>query len=582
MLFASFFIAESLFVYTRQSATMDEPIHVADGYFSLHGDYRFDPEHPPLLRMYAALPLLFSDVVSDTRVIDSTGSDTWALGALANEAHRFLYVQNDADRLLYRARFMIVLLGVLLGVLVYAWILEWIGFVPAVVALAMIAFEPNIGAHFSIVSTDAGLAVFAVGALYFLWRVCRTCSPLNIAGLCLFCALSIASKYSAVLLYPIVIGLLVLSVYPFRRITSARAATVVALLLTSSYVGLWASYGFHYSPSANAEWQYSLHSNPYLAERVPSLAAVTGAVDAAHLLPNVFSEGFFIGQAKAQQRRAFLMGSFSETGWWYFFPVAVLIKTPMSLLLLSVVGFVSLLRVSSTTSNLEPRTSSLDPRPSALDPRPSTPEMVAFLMIPILGFLLPPMVSHLNIGLRHVLPIYPFLIMLAAFAVARLIDTPRRSGRIVAGAAALVWLVEFGRAYPHPLAFFNTLVGGPAQGARYLVDSNLDWGQDLKGLKVWMDERGVQEINLAYFGAADPVYYGIRARYIHGGLPYVRNDQVTAPVLPGYVAVSATLESGALVPEAARDTYWGLRSLTPVAVIGHSIKIYWVERPWWN
>jgi hypothetical protein len=195
-----------------------------------------------------------------------------------------------------------------------------------------------------------------------------------------------------------------------------------------------------------------------------------------------------------------------------------------------------------------------------------------------LGFAL---VSKINIGLRHVLMIYPFLIMLAAFSVREALSRPGRQGRIALAACAVLWLFEFGRVYPHPLAFFNTFAGGPARGAEYLIDSNLDWGQDLKELKGWMVNRKVEEISLAYFGTADPRYYGIQCIYLPGSPPFIPVEWQRAPRLPGYVAVSATLMSGAYVDERRRDFYKPLLALTPAASIGHSINVYWVESRWW-
>jgi len=189
--------------------------------------------------------------------------------------------------------------------------------------------------------------------------------------------------------------------------------------------------------------------------------------------------------------------------------------------------------------------------------------------------------GRINIGLRHVLMIYPFLIMLAAFSIREALSWRGGSGRIALAAFALLWMFEFGRVYPHPLAFFNTFVGGPARGAEYLVDSNLDWGQDLKELKGWMVSHNLTEISLAYFGTADPRYYGIQCIYLPGSPPFIRAEWQRAPRLPGYVAVSATLMSGAYVDEARREFYKPLLALTPAASIGHSINVYWVESRWW-
>src|SRR5262249_10112971 len=143
-------------------------------------------------------------------------------------------------------------------------------------------------------------------------------------------------------------------------------------------------------------------------------------------------------------------------------------------------------------------------------------------------------VTPLNIGLRHLLPFYPFAILAAAAAVRDLL--PRREGKILLGALAVLWLVEFGRVYPNTLAFFNSLAGGPSNGHRFLVDSNVDWGQDLKPLKRWMDANGVDRVGLAYFGTADANYYGIPYTPLPGSGFFAAGP--SAPLtFPAYVAV---------------------------------------------
>jgi hypothetical protein len=556
VLFAIVFIAESVASYTQQSATWDEPIHVADGWFSLFkSDYRFDPEHPAFLRMLAAAPLAGLSINGDTTVLDGTDSDTWAISRIYDDTHRFMYEQNDADRLLYRARFVIVLLGVVLGVLVFCWVDEWLGFVPAVAALAMVALEPNLVAHFSLVTTDAPLTCFAFGAVYFLWRTIRAPRPFNVALLCLCCSLSAVTKFSAALLYPAVLGLLLIAVLR-KRLSLASAAKISALVIVTSWIAIWAVYRFQYLPSANETWTYHFHDNPNIAARLPGLTRIVSWIDYQRLLPNVFSQGFLLGQAKAQSRGAFLAGQITETGWWYFFPVAILIKTPVVLLALTAVGVVMLARSRRVEDAL-------------------------FLLIPIGAFLVPPMLSSINIGLRHVLVIYPFFILLAALSVHWLWSWPRRTAVGVLGVLAAIWAAEYVRVYPNLLAFFNSTIGGPGRGAEYLVDSNLDWGQDLKALKKWMDANRVSEINLAYFGNADPAYYGIRATLLNGSPSFGDPSRIsTAPHLPGYVAVSKTIMSGVNFNAAQRDYYKPLQQLPRVASIGHSIDVYFVERAW--
>ncbi len=558
ILFAILFAAECVYSYRLKSATWDEPIHVADGYFSLfRNDYRFDPEHPPLVRILAALPLIGLPIAADDQVLDATFPDTWATATVYQDAHRFLYEQNDADRLLYRSRFVIVLLGVLLGVVVFLWTYEWLGFAPAVAALAMVAFEPNVVAHFSLVTTDAALAGFSFAASYGLWRTVRRPTPLNIAVLCLFCALAAITKFTAVLLFPAVFAVLAIAVFPLRRLEARAATRIGGLVVLTTWIAIWAVYGFRYAPGPNPEWVYHFHDNPYVAERVPAITKLVAFIDENHLLPNVFSQGFLIGQAKAQVRAAFLVGAISDSGFWSFFPIAIAIKTPLAFLLLAAGGIVLLVRSRTERTAMAP-----------------------FLVIPLAAFLLPTMASRINIGLRHVLVIYPFFAVAAGLLVKELLARRDRLGVAALAILAAAWLGEYGRAYPNTLTFFNTLVGGPARGGEYLVDSNLDWGQDLKPLKAWMDAHDVREINLAYFGLAEPRYYGIRARYLNGTSAVIAGSAVGAPRLPGYVAVSKTIMTGMDFDAAHRDYYKPLKALKPVTTIGGSIDVYYVEKPW--
>ena len=136
------------------------------------------------------------------------------------------------------------------------------------------------------------------------------------------------------------------------------------------------------------------------------------------------------------------------------------------------------------------------------------------------------------------------------------------------------------RVHPHYLAYFNELGGGPRNGYRLLVDSNLDWGQDLKGLKAWMDARRVSRIKLSYFGSADPAYYGIDAENLPGySAPHP--VRVTREVRPGdLVAVSATNLQGVYLDAADRPLMERLRRLTPIDQVGYSILIYRADFTW--
>jgi Dolichyl-phosphate-mannose-protein mannosyltransferase len=555
--FALVFVTLAVSSYTRKSSVWDEPIHLTDGYVSLaQHDVRVDPEHPPFLRMWAALPLVWQHVKPfDLTAIDRTDPDRWAW-TLFSSCERFLYSQNDADLMLYPARFMIVVLGVGLGVLLFFWAKDWLGFWPAVVALACYTVEPDIVAHASLVTTDFGFACFMFGALYFLWRTSRAPRAWNVAGLVVFCCLAVVSKFSAVVLAAIVVLLLGFAAVRRKALTPKTAAGILALLVASAWLAIWAVYGFKYAPSASPAWLYDFQSDLQVKAEVPKLASVVTWIDHHHLFPNAFSQGFLFGQAKAQVRPGYLMGTISDRGWWYYFPFAFLVKTPVALLLLMAGGLAL----------------------AVVRWRRTGPDDVVFVLLPIAVYLAAAMASRLNIGNRHLLPIYPLALLLVALAASELLASRARLGRYALTGLVGIAALEFGANYPDNLAFFNVLVGGPDHGSEYLVDSNLDWGQDLKPLKAWMDAHGVPHINLAYFGTAYPPYYGIDATLLPGSEFFQQSPNVQ---LPGYVAISATILRGVYLGERERAFYRPFTNMTPVANVGHSIFIYWVDQPWW-
>jgi 4-amino-4-deoxy-L-arabinose transferase-like glycosyltransferase/cytochrome c-type biogenesis protein CcmH/NrfG len=559
--FTLVFTALQWFGYTQKSATWDEPIHLTTGYAALaYGDYRVESTHPPFIRMWAALPLLFMrNVRFDSGAIDRTPPDAWHSRDTAYRfSTKFLYVDNDAERLLNAARFMIVLCGLGLGVLVFCWTREWVGLVPAVFALAFYTLSPNILANTSLVTTDAGITLFIFGAVYFLWRSSRQFSATNVAGLALFFAAAMVTKFSALILGPLVAALLAIAVWRGTTITPRRALFVLLLIAAVSITAVWAVYGFRYAPSRSPAWLLHLEDTP-LAQTVPTFASITAWIDRHRLLPNMFTEGFLMfAQSMTPPNYTYLAGTVSDDGWWYYFPVAFLIKAPLSFLVLIAIGLVALLRQRSRFGNLNE----------------------AFVLVPIALYLAVAIANPYQVGVRHLLPLYPFLLLVTAAGTTMLLR--RRSGRYALAVLAGFWALMLATVYPHTLTFFNRVVGGPRHGYEYLADSNVDWGQGLKLLKQWMTSEGVSRIGLAYFGSADPRYYGIEYTALPAATPGFHLPAApatwTPPHLPGYVAVSATVLTGVYLDPEWQLFYDELRDQTPTDVIGNSIFVYWLDR----
>jgi tetratricopeptide (TPR) repeat protein len=286
---------------------------------------------------------------------------------------------------------------------------------------------------------------------------------------------------------------------------------------------------------------------------------VTAFIDRHHLLPNAFTEGFLIfAQSMLPPNHAFLAGEYSDEGWWYYFPVVFLIKTPISLIALAAIGVFVLVR----------RRLELGWKNEA------------FIVVPVVIYLIVSAANTFHVGVRHLLPVYPFILLIGTAGAMMLVR--RRAGRLALAGLMAFWVAEVADVYPHTLTFFNRFVGGPGNGYKYLADSNIDWGQGLKQLKIWMDRESVPHIGLAYYGTADPAYYGIDYTQLPAATPGLNLPSIarmwTKPRLPGHVAVGATVLTGVFLDPEWQLFYRGLHGTRPVAVIGNSIFVYWLDR----
>jgi len=551
-----------------KSATFDEAAHLPAGYTYLKlRDYRLNPEHPPLVKTLAALPLLTMPVQL------KPDDEAWALRRQWEFGRRFLYRWNDADRLLFRGRLTIVALGILLAAAVFFRAGRHWGLPAAALALFLFVLSPDMLAHGQIVTTDMGAALFIFLSVVAFERLIDRATWPRLLAVGLAVGAAIATKFSTLVLGPILGALAVLAVLsrdPIHRAwrkdavqeiadRGARAAHVARLLAAIAVMALivlWASYGFATSlspdPAVAAAFDWS---------RVSGRAGVVdGAMNAArslHLVPEAYAFGFLRFFQHSEARPTFLLGRLSDHGFWYYFPVTFALKTPLALIGLLILSMATL-RLHAETVRTE-----------------------LFLWLPVIIYFAMACALGLNIGHRHLLPIYPFLFVIAGrCATLAAIRIPA----ILSSASVLVLAGWYGaaaaRVHPHYLAYFNELAGGPENGYRYLVDSNLDWGQDLKGLKPWMDANGVSHVKLSYFGTADPEYYRIPCELLPGQmLPPPR--EVVREVRPGdVVAVSATNLQGVYLEPEDRPLMERLRAQKAVASIGHSIRIYRADFAW--
>jgi 4-amino-4-deoxy-L-arabinose transferase-like glycosyltransferase len=452
-----------------------------------------------------------------------------------------------------------IVLGLGLGLLIWRMAHESFGRAPGLIALSVFAFTPDFLAHAPLVATDFPVATFFFGHVYFLFRSLRRPGgvPVVLAGL--FLGAALATKVSALVLAlatPLIILAYVFGPRWTRTAPPAEArarrrqgAWIAVSCVVLSLAVLWATYGFRYA-AVGADGASYYDWTKVSAETSAAAQAVRFARD-VHVVPEPYAYGFLYVLSQSEHRPGFLAGTVSDSGWWYYFFVTFLLKTPIPLILAILAAAVSMPRRLREGS---------------------WPHLV--LALPILVYGAVVVATTVNIGHRHLLPLYPLLIVLAAEAASRAMVSRRR----VAVAAALGGWLAVGTAWVHPhhLAYFNELIGGPGNGWRYLADSNLEWGQDLPALKRWMERAGVRHVWLRYFGSDLPERYGIAYEPLPSFLRLRRPFPEPLPRDDEVIAISATNLHGVYL----RDPQWQdfTRSLQrrrkPRAMIGYSILVF--------
>ncbi|HEY4721485.1 MAG TPA: glycosyltransferase family 39 protein, partial [Anaerolineae bacterium] len=532
VLLGSFFV-QAIAASPYNSVTFDEQYHVTPGYVYLKtGDLRFHhDQNPPLFEAIISLPLLLR---ADLNLpLDHPAYALW--GDVYLFSDDFLWHANpDAQGIVHTGRLVVAGFGVLLGLLLFVWGKQLYGERAGWVAAFLLAFDPNFIAN-AIPTLDLGLAFTSTLAMWRLWHYLKRPTQLNVALAGLALGFALATKFLSVMLLPsFVLGLLI---YPISRNTQHASSWIgrlvsFAIMLLLADLVLWITYRFQFGPVGGAGLS------------IPA--------------PQYFES--FIGMfLKSSEGRAnFLMGQTSVAGWPYYFVIALLIKTPLPTLLFILAALIR------WPHRREWRESSL-------------------LILPALFFFGSASISQLQLGYRYLLPVLPFLFLMAGRAGQDVSLFHRSRWTKIAAVGLAAWLV-IGTVsiFPHYLSYFNESIGGPANGYKYLVDSNVDWGQDLPALKDWMDTHPANDLRLGFFGSAYPDRYGIQAI----GLPSYPlnaggnevNGFTSYSLEPGRYALSATLLRIGLVSKQF-NLYAAFQSMTPIDRVGYSILIYDVKYP---
>ena len=506
----------------RTSVTLDEPLHVASGYATLlTGDYRLVEEHPPLLKMFQAAPLL----LANPPVPDPREAVGWEEANLITVAQEIIVPYPAFDALVFITRVPTMLTALLLAALVYRWAADLFGARAGLFALLLLAFDPNILAHAGVAATDLGATCAIFGAMYLFWRWIRDPSGPRwrralIAAVGLGLALGV--KTTVLMLGPIYAGFVLLG-RPKRRALFPYLLQGAGIVFVA-FLTLWASYRFE------------VGTIPELPFPIPA---------PSHLLP-LRKLRIHMQEGHA----AFLMGENYHHGIWYYFPVAFAIKTPPLTLGLILVTAIGLLRRWWRS--------------------PGRRAESAMLALPLLYFGIS-LGSGINIGYRHLLPILPFLFVWLSRIAPRAWNA-RPFWRWAGVAAVLGYISVTLWLHPWHLAYFNAFIGGPDNGYHYLVDSNLDWGQTWKALNTYLEEQQIEEFGLSQYTINDPHQYGLDYTPLPPwpDAPPVLPQRFDPP--PGIYAISTTQLQGVVI--AAPEMFDYFRRLEPRARIGHAMHVY--------
>jgi 4-amino-4-deoxy-L-arabinose transferase-like glycosyltransferase len=493
----------------RQTPTIDEPVYVGTAvtYVQQHS-LRYNPEHPPLGKLIIAAGLVFAHPQLDPAF---RGNQT-ELGR-----HVLYEAGNDPYRMMFFARLPMILLTLLFGLVVFFFARDLVGPLGGLLALALYAFSPDVIAHGSLATLDVPAAGFLLTATWLLWRARNRLLPyLPLAGLALGAAL--ATRMSVLPAVPVLMLLAFLAVQRLRGLVAAAGLAVVAVAV------VWVSY---------------LVVDPTLhflePTGMPEIEGLRGLVVDLLPLPEPFRDGMRIQFGfEDAERTGFLFGRVYEGSLWYYLPAAMLVKTPLGLLVLWAAGSVALLIV--------PRL-----RVAA----------VYVLVLPAVLFAVA-MTGARDFGSRYAI----FVPMFLAVAAAAVLALRPRWVPVTAAVLALVVAVSSLRTFPYYLPYSNEAFGGTTRTHLRLHDSNVDWGQDLGRLADRLRERYPGEpVWLVYKGAGVPAAYGINAA-----------DPLKVP--PAQVRGLLVVSDSSVAKAQGKLAALLSSSGEPVDEVGHSISIY--------
>ena len=480
------FLAQGIFLIQDTSPTTDETaFHMANGYtYLVTHDYRMSPANPAFTREWMTLPWLFIHPKLD---LDKT---SWKEADSVPFSQEFFYKDNRAiaNLLLYSARFMILILGLILGMVIFVWSKSLYGIWGGVLSLSLYAFCPVFLAHSSIAHTDLAVSFFCTLSAYFLWRYLEYNRQQSLWAFAFSFGLACAAKYNALYLGPLFL-MMILFRKGFVKFLFATFLTVAV-----SFFVIWACYFFEFKPLL---WE----GVPRIGEKLGYITNISNAIapgnekirqfflNAARQVP-IPMPSYILGFAGIirSHQAPYLYYSFGR--WtvepvWYHYLAAFLTKMTLPFLFLLLLRTLFFKKSSSGSRNEN-----------------------LVILPPVLVLFVLTCFDSTGVGIRYLLVVIGMLMVWAG----GLVRLTNFAGlwKWVLGIAVVLNMVSAIAVFPNYLSYFNEAVGGVKNGYKCFRAGDVDWGQGLKGLKRYMDKHKIEAVKLDYFGTADPTFYGIR------------------------------------------------------------------------
>lgn len=560
------FCGQAAFLIVSNSAISDEVAHIVSGYdYVENGIFDMNLEHPLLVKQWAALPLLAMKLKFPPTPDKSKPRDPWTIG------RSFLFeLGNNADLMIIAARTNLLPISIGLIIILFLWSDRLFGAGPALLTALLASLIPDLVVHSTFVTTDVALSVFLFSTFYFLWRYDKSRAKSSLCAAGIAAGLALSSKFGAILILPMFYGYAILvsrdpteNLVPFTKRDWILPVLILPMAITHRLSALiflppfLAALFCRYLPAFSHEQKVRIaHAARILLTLISLILLVVAVV---YFNPHYWFEKFrpyklffrgwaiFRGHSTAAEHVGFLFGEYSGKGWWYYYVVAMLVKIPIPALVAMAGGVLGV----SLSKQIPVR------------------DKLFIFIPPVFFFLIASFANTVNIGVRHILPVYPFLLLASGWFFHQLLSVRRPILKLGSLLLLFGWL-SYGavKQFPHYVSSFNELALIWGGGDQILSDSNISWGQDLKRLRDYLEAHpvGIVRTLLQFNTDSEMDYYG---------LPHMQGYDDLKQRVPGWYAIDVFTHQG-LIRES--EFQW-LRDVKPAHKVGGSIYLFRIEAP---